>query len=180
MHKGIQICIPLIVIFFCFINIHADSLPDIFLDEIIINENIVNSKRNLSAQPVEIIEKSFIEKRFSGNLINTLEALPGIQSMDIGSGFSKPMIRGMGFNRVAVSENGIKQEGQQWGADHGLEIDSFNVENVAVIKGPAALIYCRDAMGGVRSEEHTSELQSPLFISYAGSRLKYNHIPHMD
>ena len=112
MHKGIQICIPLIVISFCFINIHADSLPDIFLDEIIINENIVNSKRNLSAQPIEIIEKSFIEKRFSGNLINTLEALPGIQSMDIGSGFSKPMIRGMGFNRVAVSENGIKQEGQ--------------------------------------------------------------------
>jgi hypothetical protein len=28
--------------------------------------------------------------------------------MDIGAGFSKPMIRGLGFNRIAVSENVIK------------------------------------------------------------------------
>jgi iron complex outermembrane receptor protein len=69
--------------------------------------------------------------------------------MDIGSGFSKPMIRGMGFNRVAVTENGIKQEGQQWGSDHGLEIDAFNIERVAVRKGPSSLLYGSDAMGGV-------------------------------
>ena len=45
------------------------------------------------------------------------------------------MIRGLGFNRIAVSENGIKQEGQQWGADHGLEIDAFNVDEVRILKG---------------------------------------------
>lgn len=69
--------------------------------------------------------------------------------MDIGSGFSKPMIRGMGFNRVLVAENGIKQEGQQWGADHGLELDALNIEQVAIRKGPASLLYGSDAMGGV-------------------------------
>lgn len=55
----------------------------------------------------------------------------------------------MGFNRVSVTENGIKQEGQQWGADHGLEIDAFNVEQVNIRKGPASLLYGSDAMGGV-------------------------------
>jgi iron complex outermembrane receptor protein len=69
--------------------------------------------------------------------------------MDIGSGFAKPMIRGMGFNRIAVSENSIKQEGQQWGADHGLEIDAFGVERVIIRKGPSSLLYGSDAMGGV-------------------------------
>lgn len=69
--------------------------------------------------------------------------------MDIGAGFSQPMIRGLGFNRIAVSENGIKQEGQQWGADHGLEIDAFNVDEVRILKGPSSLLYGSDAMGGV-------------------------------
>lgn len=59
------------------------------------------------------------------------------------------MIRGMGFNRIAVLENGIKQEGQQWGADHGLELDAFNIETVNVLKGPSSLLYGSDAMGGV-------------------------------
>lgn len=59
------------------------------------------------------------------------------------------MIRGLGFNRIAVSENGIKQEGQQWGADHGLEIDAFNVDEVRILKGPSSLLYGSDAMGGV-------------------------------
>ena len=61
--------------------------------------------------------------------------------MDIGSGFSKPMIRGMGFNRIGVLENGIKQEGQQWGADHGFELDAFNIGAVNVLKGPSSLLY---------------------------------------
>ena len=54
----------------------------------------------------------------------------------------------MGFNRISVVENGIKQEGQQWGADHGLELDAFNAGQVSIRKGPASLLYGSDAMGG--------------------------------
>ena len=78
------------------------------------------------------IPKEYLEHSLSGNLVKALEEMPGVQSIDIGSGFSKPMIRGAGFNRIAVVENGIKQQGQQWGADHGLEIDAFNVEGVNI------------------------------------------------
>ncbi|MDR1644984.1 MAG: TonB-dependent receptor [Tannerellaceae bacterium] len=101
-----------------------------------------------SALPMEVAGERFLQQHFTGNLTQTLEHLPGIHSMDIGSGFAKPVIRGMGFNRISVTENGIKQEGQQWGADHGLEIDAFRAERITVRKGPASLLYGSDAMGG--------------------------------
>jgi iron complex outermembrane receptor protein len=109
---------------------------------------VVASPKERTAQSVEIAGKAFLDEHFTGNLMQTLERLPGIQSMPIGSGFSKPMIRGMGFNRISVTENGIKQEGQQWGADHGLEIDAFAVERILIRKGPSSLLLGSDALGG--------------------------------
>ena len=81
--------------------------------------------------------------------MNSLERLPGVTTIDIGSGQSKPVIRGLGFNRVVVVENSITHEAQQWGADHGLEIDQYAVDNVEILKGPASLMYGSDAIGGV-------------------------------
>lgn len=128
--------------------LYPDSLK-VSLPEVVVTNNYMSGRNRAEAVPVEVIGQEFLREFHSGSLMQTLGKLPGIQSMDIGSGFSKPVIRGMGFNRVAVTENGIRQEGQQWGADHGLEIDAFNVERVEVRKGPASLQYGSDAMGGV-------------------------------
>lgn len=128
----------------------ADSIRTIALESVTVTGDSHQAKSNLStALSVEVAGKEFLSGHFTGNLIQALEYLPGVRSMDIGSGFSKPMIRGMGFNRISVTENGIKQEGQQWGSDHGLEMDAFNIERVTVRKGPASLLYGSDAMGGV-------------------------------
>ena len=97
----------------------------------------------------ETIGKSFFLKNNSTNFVKTLTEIPGIESMDIGAGFSKPVIRGLGFNRVAVVDRGIVQQNQQWGADHGLEIDQYDVDNVLIHKGPLSLRYGSDAIGGV-------------------------------
>ena len=91
----------------------------------------------------------YLQQNFSGSLMQTLGNLPGVQAMTIGSGQSKPVIRGLGFNRLVVAEDGVKHEGQQWGDDHGLEIDQFAVDRAEVVKGPAALFYGSDAIGGV-------------------------------
>ena len=127
----------------------SDSIKSMLLPDVVVTESYQQRQAKKSALTVEVIEQDFLRKHFTGNFMQAMENIPGVQAMDIGSGFSKPMIRGMGFNRIAVLENGIKQEGQQWGADHGLELDAFNIEAVNVLKGPSSLLYGSDAMGGV-------------------------------
>ena len=102
-----------------------------------------------SSQNSVQVNRSYLQEHFSGSLMQTLEGIPGVKAMNIGSGQSKPIIRGLGFNRVVVTEDGIKHEGQQWGEDHGLEIDQFAVDRAEVVKGPSSLMHGSDAIGGV-------------------------------
>lgn len=95
------------------------------------------------------VGRNYIENNFSGTLMHSLSSIPGVKARTIGSGQSKPAIRGLGFNRIVVAVDGIKHEGQQWGEDHGLEVDQFAIDRVEVVKGPGALMYGSDAIGGV-------------------------------
>lgn len=120
------------------------------LDEVNIDSH-KNSIKNSTQTSLTVnnIQKDFLTKNFTGDISKTISNIPGVQSIDIASSFAKPMIRGMAFNRLAVIADGIKQEGQQWGSDHGLEIDAFNVDAVVIQKGPTSLLYGSDAIGGV-------------------------------
>ncbi|UKT64270.1 TonB-dependent receptor [Pedobacter mucosus] len=118
------------------------------LEEVIIRDKHIDQRKQNESLNVEVITPAFIQRNLGGSLMKTLERLPGIKTIGIGSGQSKPLIRGLGFNRVVVVDKGIKHEGQQWGADHGLEIDQFAVGEVELIKGAASFVYGSDAIGG--------------------------------
>ena len=115
------------------------------LDEVMLEGH----QHKKTSQQVLYVDNEYLQNQFSGSLASSLEKLPGFNAMQIGSGASKPIIRGLGLNRVAVAENGVKQEGQQWGADHGLEIDALQVEDLEIIKGVGSIAYGSDALGGV-------------------------------
>jgi len=160
MHTRIILAMLMLVFVLSVYAQTTDSIKQIELKSVTVSADSYGKASKLgSSLSVEVAEKNFLNEHFTGNLMQALEHIPGVRSMDIGSGFSKPMIRGMGFNRISVTENGIKQEGQQWGSDHGLEIDAFNIERVTVRKGPSSLLYGSDAMGGVIE---ISQLPPPL------------------
>ncbi len=119
------------------------------LHEVVVQDDYADQRKREESLNVEIVNEEYLKKNMGGSLMNSLERLPGVSTLDIGSGQAKPVIRGMSFNRVVVVDNNIRHEAQQWGADHGLEIDQYAVETVDVIKGPASLIYGSDAIGGV-------------------------------
>ncbi len=97
----------------------------------------------------EHIHEDFFQKNLEGSFATSIEKLPGISAINVGVGIAKPVIRGLSANRIIVNHQGIKQESQQWGSDHGLEIDQFDVERVEIIKGPGSLQYGSDGLGGV-------------------------------
>lgn len=119
------------------------------LNEVIISYNKVKEIKKQKPLTVEVVNKDFIQQNLSGSLSKSLEKIPGISIISIGSGQAKPSIRGLSFNRVLVADKGLKHEAQQWGVDHGLEIDQYAINNIEVIKGPSSLIYGSDAIGGV-------------------------------
>lgn len=119
------------------------------ISEITVTDNQAGNRKKSEPLNIEIVTDEYLKQNLGGSIMGSLDRLPGISTIAIGSGQSKPVIRGLGFNRVAVVENNIKHEAQQWGADHGLEIDQYAVDNVEIIKGPASLMYGSDALGGV-------------------------------
>ena len=130
-------------------------LSDIFLypevkelQEVVITDHYESRRKKEESLNIETVNSSFIQRNLGGSLMQSLQRLPGVKTISIGSGGSKPLIRGLSFNQVIVVENGIKHEGQQWGADHGLEIDQYAVNRVEIIKGPASFMYGSDAIGG--------------------------------
>ena len=99
--------------------------------------------------PIISINKQFFQQNLSSNIIDAIAKVPGISAVTTGPNVSKPFIRGLGFNRILTLYDGVRQEGQQWGDEHGIEVDENTVEKVEVIKGPASLIYGTDAVAGV-------------------------------
>lgn len=127
---------------FQFVLIHDHSYN---LDQV----EVIAHKHDFTTGNSEHVGQKYVRDNYAGSLAKSLENMAGVNASGIGSSASKPIIRGLGFNRLLVSENGIKQEGQQWGADHGLEIDALNIEDVEVIKGPSTLEYGNEAIAGV-------------------------------
>lgn len=99
--------------------------------------------------PVTVVSHEQLLQTSSSNIIDAVAKEPGIAQLATGPGISKPVIRGLGYNRVVVVNDGIRQEGQQWGDEHGIEIDEYSVNKVEILKGPASLAYGSDAMAGV-------------------------------
>lgn len=138
------------------IEVSQDAVSDFTLqksakeiDEVVVTA--VTRASELKKIPVVIksVDKNIINQNASTNLIDGLKNIPGVNQITSGAAISKPVIRGLGYNRVITLVDGIKQEGQQWGGEHGIEIDEFSVGKVEIVKGPGSLMYGSDGIAGV-------------------------------
>ena len=102
-----------------------------------------------SPVPTTVVDRTRLNQTSATNIIDAIAHTPGISQITTGAAISKPVVRGLGYNRVTTLNNGAKQEGQQWGDEHGIEIDEFSIDRAEIIKGPGSLLYGSDAMAGV-------------------------------
>ena len=143
--------IKIVCLLFCIVMyVHAEQQDScVHLKEITVTGLTGNVRISQIPAPVSVISSEFLRTRQYNNIIDAIAKQPGISQITTGSGISKPVIRGLGYNRVLVVNDGIRQEGQQWGDEHGVEIDPQSVHSVEILKGPASLMYGSDAMAGV-------------------------------
>jgi len=117
--------------------------------EIVITGSGSSSDKRKNSTSISTVSKADLLYHPSTNLIDAISRVPGVSQITTGPGISKPVIRGLSSNRVVTVNNGVKQQGQQWGDEHGIEIDQYSADHVEVLKGPASLMYGSDALGGV-------------------------------
>ncbi|MEI7662245.1 MAG: TonB-dependent receptor [Bacteroidota bacterium] len=117
--------------------------------EVVVTGNTLSSDNSQSSISITPIGKNQLFTLPSTNLINSIATVPGLSEITTGGAVSKPVIRGLSANHVITLNEGVRQEGSQWGDEHGIEIDQFSADRIEVLKGPASLFYGSDAMGGV-------------------------------
>jgi iron complex outermembrane receptor protein len=105
----------------------------------------------LDNSPISVVKLSELDKLNGAGktLGEQLKRIPGVQTLSTGGSISKPVIHGMHSNRVVLMNNGVRQEGQQWGSEHAPEIDPFLSAEISVVKGASAVKYGPEAISGV-------------------------------
>lgn len=128
----------------------TDSIQTAHLNEIIVTGVTRTTTIRKNPVPIAVIGKKEMSTNLNNNLIDAItKGIPGVTAVTTGPNISKPFIRGLGYNRVLTLYDGIRQEGQQWGDEHGIEVDQYGIGRAEVVKGPASLTYGSDAIAGV-------------------------------
>jgi len=102
------------------------------------------------ATPVDVLSGEDLQLRKQSTLGETLAQQPGVTATTYGQGSSRPVIRGLGQDRIRILENGLDTgDVSSIGPDHAVAIDPLAAEQVEVVRGPATVLWGANAIGGV-------------------------------
>ena len=108
-----------------------------------------NSNNGAVSAQKEKIDKKIIDNFSSESLGTILKQVKGVSSINTGNKIVKPVINGLHSSRIAIMNNNVRMEDQEWGIEHAPNIDINAIDNITVIKGSNALAYAGDAIGGI-------------------------------
>ncbi len=134
------------------VNLEHGAEQDIKLTETelhLANIDIKAQKIENLTQNKNTLENAALDQTRGQSLGEALKQISGVTTLQTGSSIAKPVIHGMHSNRVLIMNNGVRQEGQQWGSEHAPEIDPFVAKKISVLKGAAGVRYGSDAIAGV-------------------------------
>ena len=118
-------------------------------EEIVVTAPLEGSRIE-SLQGAEVLKRDEIIERLNGTLGELLSGIPGVSSTFYGAGAGRPIIRGLGDDRIRVLENGIGAiDASSASPDHAVSADPLDARRIEVLRGSAALAYGGNAVGGV-------------------------------
>lgn len=152
------------------LNVQLEESP-IEGKEVIVTGTSRSTEIRREPIPIVSINAAYLKQNTATNAIDAIAKVPGVSTLSTGPNVSKPYIHGLGFNRVLTLFDGVRQEGQQWGDEHGIEVDQYLIDHIEVVKGPASLIYGSDALGGVvnllpANPQHEGDIRGEFLSNY--------------
>ena len=120
------------------------------IEDVLVTSSILGLSVSQIENPVHILSEADINKSGTKNIGESIDNFIGISSTDFGSMVGQPVIRGLSGPRIKVLENGlINRDVSGIGADHPIDIDLNNIEQVEIVRGPSSLLYSNGAIGGI-------------------------------
>ncbi len=101
------------------------------------------------AQGTFVLAGEELHRQSQSTLGETLSGTPGVSSTYYGPGASRPIIRGLGGDRVRVLDNGVGSlDASNISPDHNAAIEPLFASRIEVLRGPSTLLYGSSAIGG--------------------------------
>jgi iron complex outermembrane receptor protein len=120
------------------------------LDEMVVSAGVGSTQRSEAYQPASVLTSRDLVTNAEASLGETLSRQPGVSSTYFGPGASRPVIRGIGGDRVRILEAGIGTgDASSTSPDHAVAVEARASERIEVIRGPATLLYGSSAVGGI-------------------------------
>lgn len=131
-------------------TIAADSTNVINLPTVPVTGNPLGVSSDELVIPISVLNGRELSFRRESTLGDTLNGIPGVSATSFGPNSSRPVIRGLDAERVRIMQNGLGiLDASSLSFDHAVSLDPLVIEQIDVIRGPAALLYGGSAVGGV-------------------------------
>ncbi|WP_353565946.1 TonB-dependent receptor [Haloferula sargassicola] len=120
------------------------------LDTVVVTANRSGQTLFDQVQPANVLAGPELQLKLAPTLGETLNHEPGVSSTNFGPGASRPVIRGLGDDRLRVLQNGTSVlDVSNVSPDHAVASDPLSMTAVEVVRGPATLLYGPNTLGGV-------------------------------
>ena len=119
------------------------------IEDVTVTSSILGTKSQIE-NPIHVIDEETLNKSGSHSIGESIDNLLGVSNTDFGSIVGQPVSRGLSGARVKVLENGlVNRDVSGIGADHPIDIDLNNIQQVEIVRGPSSLLYSNGALGGI-------------------------------
>ncbi|MES2950326.1 MAG: TonB-dependent receptor [Pseudomonadota bacterium] len=147
--------------------------PDATLAPVTITGNPLGATDLIA--PTESYSGANLLLRSKSTLGETLDGTPGVSSSYFGPNASRPIIRGLDGDRVRILQNsGASVDASGLSNDHAVPSDPISMERIEVLRGPGALMYGGNAVGGVVNVIDNRIPQERMFDAKGGVAGKLN------
>ncbi len=131
----------------------AAQSPDLMprrLEELVVTASPLERTLFELVQPASVLKGTELAKNLEPGLGDTLDRQPGVSSTSFAPGASRPIIRGLGEDRLRILQNGTSVlDVSNVSPDHAVAVDPLGVRSIEVVRGPATLLYGPNTVGGV-------------------------------